>query len=259
MILMRILPGVLKELARNVPAVLFQTVEWSELAAELPQLSRRMLQREGYQELLASHRSLLEADHIVPHAAPLAAGPGKINHNHWFAEKVLRLFFIQLFSPQGLFLDLRSQNFSCDHPKLNWHPTTLWTKFSPEFQQGLLDVYDGFYFDETEKFKSGLERIGLLSPTWPAQDQERLCQLFRAQFGASHDEVHFDLDHFRAAIMKLADFLLKKKVSINKDFLYLGINLVTLYATLEETHEKLPVREIYAEVRQRFKGPLAQA
>jgi hypothetical protein len=253
MIFMRILPGVLKELMKHVPTVLFQTVEWSDLASEFPKISRRVLTKEGYGSLFAEQMKFLRPLEIELTTEPLKSIPVQSSHNKWAAQKWLQLFFAQLHSPHGLFLDLRTQNFAIDYPTMKWHPTGLWVKFSEDFRLGLSDVYDGFYNENPELFRKGLSRIGLLSFEWPDEDQSKLCELFKAQFGSSHDFVMgFDLDEFQKAMMMMANFLLKKKVKITKDFLYLGINLVTLYSTLEETQEKLPVKKIYLQMREQF-------
>lgn len=255
---MRILPGVLKELVKHVPAVLFQTVEWTELAAELPKISKRMISKEGYRVIFFAHQSYLSPSEIDLTFEPLKKIPIPVHHNQWLAQKWLHLYFTQLLSPHGLFLDLRSQNFAVNHPQLRWHPTGLWVKFADEFRLGLINVYDGFYMEKDELFIQGLSQIGLLSFDWPQADQQKLCQLFRAQFETAKDgEMRFNLDEFREAMMKLADFLLKKKVTITKDFLYLGINLVTLYSSMEETNEMVPVKKIYLQVRDQYQSKIS--
>lgn len=249
---MRILPGVLKELVRHVPTVLFQAVEWSELASELPRISKRMISKDGFATLFAGQREHLKTWQIELTTDDLSPIKIKAEHNQWLAQKWLTLFFAQLHSPEGLFLDLRSQHFALEYSLLKWHPTGLWVKLEENFRQGLFKVYDGFYNDQPELFRQGLSEIGLLSFSWPEEDQRKLCELFKAQFGSDPNfEMHFDLDDFRNAMMTMANFLLKKKVKISKDFLYLGINLVTLYSSLEETREKIPVKKIYLKVRER--------
>lgn len=251
MILMRILPGVLKELSKHVPAVLFQTVEWGELANELPRISRRMIQKEGYEDLFTTNKSLLHPYNIMLTDVPLTQT--KLKSDKWVGEKLLTLYFTQLFSSEGIFLDLRSLHFDNQYPELKWHPTSLWTRFSPDFRLGLLDVYEGFYLENDDLYYEGLEKIGLLQPDFSAEDKKQLGDLFREQFGKALDEdMQFDLEHFKTSIIKMSDFMLKRKVHISKDFLYLGIYLVTLYSTLEETNAKLPVKQIYLEVRGRF-------
>lgn len=251
MILMRILPGVLKELSKHVPTVLFQTVEWSELAHELPKISRRMIQKEGYEDLFTANKELLHPYNIM--LMDSAQTQTKLKSDKWVGEKVLTLYFTQLFSSSGIFLDLRSSHFENQNPELKWHPSGLWTKFNDNFRLGLLDVYEGFYLENDDLYYEGLEKIGLLKPDFSPEDKKLLGDLFREQFGKALDEdMQFDLEHFKTTIIKMSDFMLKRKVHISKDFLYLGIYLVTLYSTLEETNAKLPVKQIYLEVRGRF-------
>jgi hypothetical protein len=251
MILMRILPGVLKELSKHVPTVLFQTVEWSELASELPKISRRIIQKEGYDELFHTQKELLH-----PYCIDLIDNPIKDANSpstRTAGEQILTLYFTQLFSSGGLFLDLRSSNFSQEETHLKWHPTGLWTKFDEKFRQGLLDVYEGFYLQNDELYLSGLNEIGLLKESFTALERKELGDIFRDQFGKAIDEDQlFELDHFKDSIIRMSNFMLNKKVKISKDFLYLGIYLVTMYSTLEETKIKLPVKQIYLDVRGRF-------
>lgn len=247
MIFMRILPGVLKELVKHVPTVLFQTVEWNELAHELPKISRRIIQKEGYNELLAEQKDLLVSFGIFVSEEALT---GSLTMNKGIGEKWLTLYFIQLFSSRGVFLDLRSSHFITKNEDLIWHPSGLWTKFDDKFQKGIIKVYDGFYLEKKDVYFEGLTDIGLIQPTWSEDDKNKLAELFRSQFGSAlNEDMSFDLDRFQTSIIKLSDFMLNKKVKIPKDFLYLGIYLVTLYSSLEETKVKLPVKEIYLRVR----------
>lgn len=251
MILMRILPGVLKELSKHVPTVLFQTVEWSELASELPKISRRIIQKEGYEELFHSQKVLLHPYCIDLTDAQLVQANAPSDRAS--GEQILTLYFTQLFSAHGLFIDLRSSNFSKEDTHLKWHPTGLWTKFNEKFRQGLLDVYEGFYLENDELYLSGLYEIGLLKDTFTSEEKKELGDIFRDQFGKAIDEDQkFELEHFKDSIIRMSNFMLNKKVKISKDFLYLGIYLVTMYSTLEQTNAKLPVKQIYLDVRGRF-------
>lgn len=243
---MRILPGVLKELMKHVPTVLFQTVEWSEIMSEVPVITRRMINKEGHAELADLQKEFLKD-------LPVCVRHESVAGNKIGAEDgktILALYFRQLFSPHGVFLDLRSQHFSPASEGLLWNPGTLWTKFSPDFQSGLIEVYDGFYLGKDDLYRSGLVKIGLLDPSWPEDDQEKIMQIFRKHFGSAQTEdVKFKLENLRAGIISMAQFLLEKKARIKKDFLYLGIYLVTMYGTLEETGEALPVKDIYLSSR----------
>jgi hypothetical protein len=248
---MRILPGVLKELSKHVPAVLFQTVEWRELAEEIPKISRRLLQKEGYDELLQQQRDLLSSYGIDITKERLKSESKNLSRATGI--KLLNLYFMQLFSSSGIFLDLRSQHFEESSERLTWNPSGLWSIFSEEFRIGLLKVYEGFYLEKDHLYYQGLEEIGLLDAHFSQEDKETLGKLFRAQFGAALDQdMRFKLDHLKNSIIQMSDFMLRKKVKISKDFLYLGIYLVTLYSSLEESGEALPVKKIYLDVRQKF-------
>lgn len=243
MILMRILPGILKELSKHVPTVLFQTVEWSELASELPRITRRMLHKEGHMELFMQQKEFLSPLHITLHHSPLT-------EHSMDGHKLLQLFFAQLNSPHGLFLDLRSHHFNNETDGLSWHPSHFWTKFDEGFRCALLDVYEGFYLELEDKYLSGLERIGLIKKEWSEQDKQELAHLFRSQFG--NNEMIFDLEELQQGMVKMSHFMLDKKVHISKDFLYLGIYLVTLYSSLEKTKKIFNVKDIYLETKNLF-------
>jgi predicted unusual protein kinase regulating ubiquinone biosynthesis (AarF/ABC1/UbiB family) len=251
MFFMRILPGVLKELLKHVPTVLFEAVEWNVLASEIPKLSRRIIQKEGYAELFD-----LQGAFLAPFKVNFVAHLEK-NHNlqgqKMAAEKILTIYFAQLLSPHGLFLDLSPSHFDLDKEQLNFKPSAMWTKFSPEFSNGLKEIYDGFYFEDEKLFHQGLINSGLTSNEWPEADRKILADLFKSHFGASlTSEMTFELEGFKESFLKVADFMLEKKVKISTDFLYLGIALVTMYSSLEKTHAKVNVKEVYLNVKKQL-------
>lgn len=248
---MRILPGVLKELAKHVPTILFQAIEWNELAQEFPKISRRIIQKEGYAELFEHHEKCLLEEHIKFTTAPIHHQIS--TQDRGFGDKILTIYFSQLFFSEGIFLDLRSHHFERREETLFWHPTAFWIKLSEEFRKGLIKVYDGFYMENNDLYFEGLKAIGLIDPSWTENDKLALGDLFKRQFGTA-PEVQFSLDQLNQAIVGLSDFMLKRKMKIPKDFLYLGIYLVGLYSTLEETSVSYPVKDIYLKVKSRFTG-----
>lgn len=248
MILMRILPGVLKELSRHVPTVLFQTLDWGELAHELPKLSRRILQKEGYQDLLNNYQNKLSALNIKLTQDRIHSSSFK--GNKWVGEEILKLYFLQLYQEQGFFLDLRTLHFEIKDNEILWHPTSFWTQLNEQFRSGLIQVYEGFYLEDDELYYQGLTAIGLIQNGWPEEDRKELGDLFKSHFGSAlHQEQKFNLDHFQESIVKMSEFMLNKKVKIPKDFLYVGVYLVGMYSALEEVDEALPVRDIFLEIR----------
>jgi hypothetical protein len=250
---MRILPGVLKELATHVPTVLFKVVDWSELGHEIPVLSRRIIQGEGYSEIFLKQQDFLSPlDINLTQTEPQSSGEFQ---GPRIAQQWLHLFFAQLFSPHAIFLDLRTHHFAVEDNKLKWHPNNLWTRLRPDFQAGLVKIYDGFYYENRDLYFEGLMQTGLMAKDWSDADREQLAELFKNQFGSSlGDEMHFTLDSFKDSLIEISHFLLEKKVNITKDFLYLGIYLVTLYSALERLGTPLSVKKEYLEVREKFKA-----
>lgn len=244
---MRILPGVLKELLKHVPTVLFEAVEWNVLAHELPKLSRRIMKKEGYAELFD-----LQGAFLQPFGVNFVQEVNKhydLKNQKTAAEKILTLYFAQLRSPHGLFLDIGPSHLEMNGEELNYKPNGLWTKFSPEFADGIADIYDGFYTEDEALFHQGLLKSGLTSNEWPESEKQKLAELFKSHFGASlTDEMSFDLETFKESFLKVADFMLQKKVKISTDFLYLGIALVTMYSSLEKTQSSVNVKKIYLDV-----------
>ncbi len=247
MIFMRILPGVLKELLKHVPTVLFEAVEWNVLAHELPKLSRRIIQKEGYNELFD-----LQGSFLRPFGINLVKEVDKnfnLEGNKEAAEKILTLYFAQLQSPHGLFLDFSPSHLDMKGDELNYKPSGLWTKFSPEFSAGLSEIYEGFYTENEELFHKGLLNSGLMFESWPKEERQRLSELFKSHFGSSLTDMTFDLDSFKESFLRVSDFMLEKKVKISTDFIYLGIALVTMYSSLEKTKASVNVKKIYLDVK----------
>jgi hypothetical protein len=251
MIFTRFLPGVLKELMKHVPTVLFKAVEWSDLASEFPKITKRIISKEGYQNLFDSQSSIMKPQGIT--LIESKPDTNEFPEADLAVEEILTVYFTQLLSPHGVFLDLRIQYFTQMDKKLHWSPSPFWARFSDSFSAGLIEVYDGFYYSEEEKFRQGLAKIGLLSLDWRDEDQKKLCDLFRSHFGAAADEkMIFRLEDLQKSIINMANFLLEKKVTINKDFLYLGINLVTLYSTLESIGASVCVAKLYKDLREKL-------
>jgi predicted unusual protein kinase regulating ubiquinone biosynthesis (AarF/ABC1/UbiB family) len=251
MIFMRILPGVLKELLKHVPTVLFEAVEWRVLSHELPKLSRRIIQKEGYAELFERQKSYLSPFKI--NLVSQVAKNFDPQDKKLTAERILTLYFAQLFSPHGLFLDIGPTHLEMVGNELNFHPNGVWTKFSPEFADGITDIYDGFYTEDEKLFQLGLVKSGLSSAKWKDEEREALAQLFKSHFGASvSGEMTFELETFKQSFLKVADFMLEKKVKISTDFIYLGVALITMYSSLEKTNVSVNVKKVYLEVKKQL-------
>lgn len=255
MIFMRILPGVLKELAKYVPSVLFQAVDWNELAHEVPKLTRRMIQKEGLTDLLIAQRSLFEKQNILLTLDSVT--PTSLHFDQEDGKKILSFFFGQLFLDRGIFLDLRPKHFQKLDQKLLYQVSGFWTELDPGFRSSLIKVYDGFYLEDDTLYKEGLEGMGLIKKDWSDKDKEELADIFGRQFGNERSgEMKFKLEDLNKTIIELSHFMLERRVKVSKDFLYLGIYLVTLYGVMEETDLPFPVKNIYLETKAFFNKAL---
>jgi hypothetical protein len=244
MIIQKLLPGVLKELLTHVPTILFKVINWEEIASEIPLVTKKILKRDGFINFLQ-----LQNEHLSPLNILIKNSSQKnsqITFSEYEGDLVLEIYFAQLFSPHGLFLDLRAQHFELQNHQLSWYPTGLWIKFEEKFRQGLIKVYSGFYLQNDEVYLQGLREIGMIDENWGEKDKNHLATLFKSHFGnALEEKMKFNLDHFKDSIFKVSHFMLEKKIHISKDFLYLGIYLVTLYDHLEKTNSPHPVKAIF--------------
>jgi len=252
MIFTRFLPGVLKELIKHIPTVLFDTVEWSVLAHEFPKISKRYLQKEGLHELFDLQKAFLAPLKIRLDETTLKDRSTTSPH---IGHEVLRLYFAQVQSPHGMFIDLSENHFTENtHSELVFHPNPLWTKFDINFQRGLVKIYDGFYLEDNELLKDGLIQCKLMDTNWDDYTKMEMIELFKKHFGASlTSEMVFKLDTFKDSFMTLADFLLSNKVKISVDFIYLGISLITMYSTLEKFNTSANVQKIYLDLKKDLK------
>ncbi len=242
------LPGTFKEMLGHVPTLLFDVVSWTALTKDITLLSKRMVSREGYEETKQRLQGHLPVGvQFSAHATPLPQMP---EAREMLGSKILSLYFRQLKSQGPMFLDLRPQTFGVEDNKICWHPSPLWAEFSATFKAGVSDLYAGFYGQNEERCRKGLEQTGLIHPSWSEADKEHMAHLFRAHFaGALDRSMSFKLSEFQTSFQKIFAFLMEKKVKLTTDFMLLGIMLVTLYLSLEELGGEYPVANIYNEAQ----------
>ena len=163
-------------------------------------------------------------------------------------ERVLKLYFHQLFGDGPLFLDLRPRHFSWDanRRKLNFFPSSLWCAPDPEFMARLRSLYAGFYRDDRAALARGVELYGWqCSPT--AGFEARIERLLRGHFGSS-GEVRFLISHFRATFDAIFAEVAESQAKLHPDLTFLGVELVGLYLTLESLSVPLDARAAFEQV-----------
>ena len=251
MSLTQFLPNVVKELLKHVPSLVFEVTDWNSVRRDAPLMTTRLFSKAGVSSLKKFQSAQLSP--FISFSDQKSAGGMKDPQG--FGDALLRYYFAQLYCSEGIFLDIRDENFKWAEGLLHYNPNGFWYHFTPVFRLGLLDLYEGFYLEDDAKFQRGLLSTRLIQENWSLEDQNHMKQLFRNHFGASLDEpMSFNLVDFQKTFLKIFEFLMEKKVVLSSEFMLFGIYLVTLYLGLEKLGQKHAVKKLYLDVHTRLKG-----
>ncbi len=166
-----------------------------------------------------------------------------------YGHKILQIYFSQIQSTDGLFLDLRQKHFQWNDDHLIWQPSNLQVKLNEPFRQGLHSVYRGFYSDNSEELDDGLLKMGLVKKGASQEEKQELKQLLLDHVGSdSPTAVNFELQKFSNSFEKFFAYLKKNNVKLSADFLHLGIYLVSLYLNLDSINKPLNVQKSAQEI-----------
>lgn len=167
-------------------------------------------------------------------------------------EMLLKIYFSQVMHSKIFFLDLRSKHFSRVETSLEglqWKPGNLWAELDEDFSQGIQMVYKGYYADDDVDFAEGLKKCQLVKNHWSEAQQQEVLEVFKKHFSNGREEkIHFNLEHFQKSFSAIFKTLIKNKIRLDKNFLYLGVMLVTLYMALDEIGGDYDVAKIFKEV-----------
>lgn len=164
-------------------------------------------------------------------------------------EKILRIYFSQLFEDkQSVHLDLRATHFSSESPFI-WIPSRLHYTFSASFSEGVRALYVGFYQGDEVQFEKGLKLLGMIKDTMNDDQKNRVKELFYKHFGEGKSApVKFSLSNLQASFDAIFSFFIRESIPLNPEFAVLGINLVTMYLTLEKIPFPINVSEVFFKV-----------
>lgn len=237
----KFLPSFFKEVLTHIPTLALKSVDWKGTLKELGPVLLRL----GKDRLEDSKITLLKNSLRSDIAFEKFDANQEINSE--MARGILKLYFDQLNSSEGMVIDLRSKFFKYEE-KLNWNPSNIWYKLDDNFRTALLDIYKGFYYQDDVLFSKGLKEIGLSENLTPEKTVE-LESLFKAHFGQGLNEpIKFELEKFQESFYHLFKFFVDNEVALSKDFLFVGIYLVTLYMSLEKYGKEIDVKEVFLEV-----------
>lgn len=165
-------------------------------------------------------------------------------------EKILKLYFYQIMESEVLFLDFRKKHFTKivteNEVLMHWHPGYLWASFDKSFRDGLRNVYLGYYGNDNILFRKGLVACKLIHENWPDNQKKEVENVFQKHFSnGKNGKVFFNIKQFQDSFGEIFKILLENKITLDKNFLYLGIMLITLYMTLSEIEGDYEMSRIF--------------
>ena len=168
-------------------------------------------------------------------------------------ERILKIYFTQFFMEDiAVHLDFRADAFSYND-YFSWKPSKLHYNFSPSFIKGVRALYTGFYLDLDHQFEEGLKFLGMIKESMNDDQKKEVKELFYRHFGEGKNApVKFSLDHLQESFNKIFSFFLKEDIPLNPEFAVLGINLVTMYLTLQNISAPLDVNSVFLEVHHAY-------
>ena len=151
-------------------------------------------------------------------------------------QRILELYFHQVFIDGLILLDLRRASFSEEGAALLWSPSGALADWSPAFRIAVRALYRGFYLNDDALFREGLAALGLAK----AEDA------IRSQFGEGQQRaVRFLLEDFQKKFQDVFVRCQETGSRIDTGFLSLGLYLATLYEHLEGLGESFDVRAAF--------------
>jgi hypothetical protein len=149
-------------------------------------------------------------------------------------DRILEIYFTQIFAGEETILDLRADSFSASEgSKLHWRPKAFYVQWQFDFLKGLRDLYAGFYLDDEPRFKSGLHQLGL---------QDSGDALVSHLGSGDQRSVRFETSAFHTSFHDTFLACRDRGVALHRNFLALGIYLVCLYDVLESLDLEFDVR-----------------
>jgi len=213
-------------------------------------LLKQMKDRASYMGDVEKLKSTLELPAVDVTTRPRSPDAGEVlprKLSRVEGELILQVYFRQIVACDTLHLDLRARHFSkLQDGRLLWEPSALRTSWDSSFRQGVLSLYEGFYYSRPEVFEQGLERLGLFGSHQDVATRRKVASVFSEHFGEGRSRpIRFEVAHLRSSFESIFEMLLSYGIPIDSRFAMLGAALCTLYTTLEKIEEPLDVRRSY--------------
>jgi hypothetical protein len=235
-----------KDILKLLPQKAFKLLSIKETFRIGATVTKSMLDKNSYQSQFEKrkahwHWNDIKLTQVTNQAAPIT----KLEDG----ERILRIYFEQLFNNElAVHLDLRSNHFSSTDVFI-WNPSKIHYTFSSDFRNGVQSLYLGFYQDDDELFEKGLKLLGMIRDSMGEDQQTEVKSLFYKHFGEGKTgTVKFSLSKLQSSFDAIFSFFLREDIPLNPEFAVLGINLVTMYLTLEKLPHSINVSEVFFKV-----------
>ncbi|MEL6546371.1 MAG: hypothetical protein AAFQ82_17220 [Myxococcota bacterium] len=150
-----------------------------------------------------------------------------------YGEKLVELYFWQLYARDACLLDLRSTRLRGQQGRLRWKPSRVFKRWEPEFIEALRELYRGFYDGDDASFRHALSALHLTE----AQS------LFVEHFGGAEQRaVRFELDAFQRVFHRVFTITQEAGHSLHPNFVSFGVYLGALYENLSRFERSFDVR-----------------
>lgn len=229
------MPPFFKEIFKHLPSALLDVISWGEMLKEVTKLSNRILTKKGAPSGILGVENMELVEELTG---------AKLERSH--GEKILQLYFSQIMNNSQFFLDFRLKHFSQIDNQIQWSPGGLWAQMDPPFLRGMRKIYLGYYDHDDALFLQGMLECGLVKKEWQEAKRNEVIEVFKKHFSSGREEtISFDIEVFKESFTQIFKTLVKNKIQLDKNFLYLGIMLVTLYLCLDELGGEYDVSAIF--------------
>jgi len=169
-----------------------------------------------------------------------------VSERKQLGDKLLGIYFRQIFSDVPLFFDLRPSRLGWDGEELTWDATKSFFVLEPTFRRSLQNLYRGYYDNDLALLKTALSELNLVADHEDEVGEKRVVDLLLNRFsGGREGTVRFSMQQFKSSFDSLFNELISGKKRLPPDFAFVGLLLASLYLTLESLDVDLDVSSQY--------------
>ncbi len=152
-------------------------------------------------------------------------------------QLALQLYFAQLFRSETALIDLWSSRFGIDQAgDVVWVPRPIYVQWDPVFSGAVGDVYAGFFSDDNELFRSGLDRLGLGAAG---------AVLLRHLGEGNQRSVRFGEAGLQSTLRDIVALRGVRQPGLHRNFVAFGLYLASLHELLASLDLAFDVRAAY--------------